>query len=297
MEQDKINLKIPENWVNVLDQDCIQFGFLKKNFEPNRNNLLNRIITSYKNDSIGHNKLLNELFVNPNETKENVSFKPIKENALLVEKLRLENDNFSHYLKGMIFFYILLSQEKREQFLFSDVFAQASQAIQEKRKLMCVLRNQKRSILYLNPLTVGKSKQEQHTYIVSFEKDRLMPLKLSSVEKAVVLNETIPHMDNSIDDLLLRLKKNGPQYSYSSEDENIVVELDPYGWDYYKKMYMYRPIPDKVVGDKMIFSCSPDHFFNYFIRLGNVVKIISPESMKNRFKSFYQKSIDRLKRD
>ncbi len=296
MFQEKISLKLSEHLVDLIDHDCLQFGILKQDRSPNRNAFLNRLFLSFQawGDKTSEYSFAFSKIINDDEAQVSVGFKPTRETSLLVQKIKEEQDNFSFYRKKLLMIYDNFAQDKRESFLFYDIYKEAKKAIQNQCCLLCQLNNNKQETVLLEPHFIASSSPERRTYLLGLKNGQYCTIGISKIRKAVMTKQKSSELSKAQEIRLLRAVKYGPQYKYSEDDEEIVVRLDSFGLEYYKKRYVYRPVPDKTDGNIMTFHCSPDQFFNYFIRLGNAITILKPESRKNRFKSFYQKSLNRL---
>ncbi len=293
MIQEKICLKLSQDLIDFIDSDCLQFGILKKDRSPNRNAFFNQLISSYQ---LWGKKAPSFPFESAQKNDKGiiVGFKPNKETFLLIEKIRGESPNFSSYRKEILETYRLLGQDKRESFLYYDVFLEAKKAIESKKCLLCLLKNEKQEEILLEPYGRKNSNPEMRFYLLGLRNGKFSTIRISKIKKAMLLDKPCRELTKAQQERFRRAELYGPQYKYAEDDEEIAVRLDSFGVACYKKMYVYRPIPEKVEDDVWYFHCSPDQFFNYFIRLGNVVTILKPDSRKNRFKSFYRKALNRL---
>jgi len=320
---EKLRITISKEIDNTIESDCVQFGFLKKDsITPNRNAFLNQLISSFyliyqKQRATNKNqfKLIIKKYLSINDVSINelsealvsnihqsdfdgstnnitISYKPNKITEPIVGWIKESISNISQYFRDMLTNYSLLSQAKRERILFTDIYSTLERSIKENKEVMVILKNEKKERVILSPYSIATSKPEIGNYLLSLRDEELSTIRLNKIENAFELYKNSIPLTEKSKTLLSRALKYGPQYRYSSQDKEIIIKLDPFGFENYRKMYLYRPLPDKQEGDCLFFNCSPDQIFNYFIRFGSTIQVISPKSLNDRFKSFYQKGLN-----
>ena len=82
--------------------------------------------------------------------------------------------------------------------------------------------------------------------------------------------------------------KYGVEYPLlSANEEPVIVRLNDKGLKLYKRIYLYRPTPDKIEGNDYYFYCSHGQIIHYFKRFGSNAVIISPKELLTKMKNYY----------
>ena len=125
------------------------------------------------------------------------------------------------------------------------------------------------------------------------DKNGYRSFRLSKIEEILFLNETSSFNDEEIAHFK-KMIKYGPQYIYTSKDEEVEIELTKKGINYFKKYYVYRPIVDRIEGYHYFFNCSIEHLFQYFSRFGAECYVIKPKSLRVRLIMYFKNSYREL---
>ena len=114
-----------------------------------------------------------------------------------------------------------------------------------------------------------------------------MTIRLSKIKYVSLLNEK-REITDKCQMIFDRQIKYGVQYPfYASYDEPVIVKMTEKGKELFKKMYLYRPTPDKIEGNLYYFNCSHNQVSHYFKRFGKDAIILSPTELAQSMKKFY----------
>lgn len=327
---EKIKIYVTERIANILEKDAEGFEFFKKDGRTvNKNALLtNLIVNYYKNFSQQQTELLNflknkiaasaevsgktlndlcfdlceklsERSAAPNGEKFDklVSLKPTKESEPIIdyiERYCLIGRTLSEYFRSMFASYVALPQDKRELIIFKQQYDAITKAIKEQKRIFITTRwgyNQKTECA---PYAVANSKEELHCYVLVANKS-CSPVRLSRIVSVTQLAIDAKFTQSQIE-LFEKMKTYGPQFIYSANDEEVLVELTAKGIDKYKRIYVHRPIPVKVENNYYYFDCSHSQIVQYFVRLGADAKIIYPKRVRDEIYNFHRRALDRYSR-
>lgn len=324
---EKIKIYVTERIANILEKDAEGFEFFKKDGRTvNKNALLtNLIVNYYKNftqqqtelltflkDKIsasapmsanGLNELcfdlcerLNERNAAPNGEKFDrlVSLKPTKESEPILEYIEsylLAGRTLSEYFRSMFASYAALPQDKRELIIFKQQYDAILRAIKEKKRVFVTTRwgvNQK---IDCAPYEVVNSKEELHCYVLAVTKS-CTTIRLSRIVSVAQLGAEASFTQAQIA-LFDKMKAYGPQFIYSTKDEEVLVELTAKGIEKFKRIYVHRPVPIKVENNYYYFNCAHSQIIQYFVRLGGSAKIVYPQSVRDEIFNFHRRALER----
>lgn len=324
---EKIKIYVTERIANILEKDAEGFEFFKKDGRTvNKNALLTNLIVNYHNSFTQqqselliflkskisssadvNGKTLNELCFDlceklnersaaPNGEKFDklVSLKPTKESEPIIdyiERYCLSGRTLSEYFRSMFASYAALPQDKRELIIFKRQYEAVVKAIKEKKRVFITTRwgfNQK---IDCAPFDVANSKEELHCYVLVATKS-CNPIRLSRIVSVTPLAINAEFTQKQIE-MFGKMKTYGPQFIYGPDEEEVLVELTAKGIDKFKKIYVHRPVPDRVENNYYYFNCSHSQIVQYFVRLGADAKIVYPQRVRDEVYNFHRRALDR----
>ena len=91
--------------------------------------------------------------------------------------------------------------------------------------------------------------------------------------------------------LIDKMKRNGIQFNYKSE-ENIIVEFTEKGFDLYNKTFLQKPNPIRpveIINEKYIleFDCSYFQSQNFLCKFGKEAKVIKSKKLARKIQEFH----------
>jgi predicted DNA-binding transcriptional regulator YafY len=224
-----------------------------------------------------------------------ISFKPTKSTIEIIDYINqflLENCSLSEYFRNMFTAYTSLPQDMREKIIFKQNYQLISDAINRKKQIFISVQGAKRATMQIAPYCFSRSKEEIHIYLIYKAEQSCKSIKLSKIQSVTVLDKNTKFNELDIK-LIEKMQKYGAQFSYDYNEEPIVVKLTPRGQLLLHKIYVHRPIPDKIEGNIYTFNCSHQQVVQYFLRFGGEVKIIAPASVKREMYDFHNDYIKR----
>ena len=314
---EKIKITVPKSTHDILIKDCENFNFFKLGDILNKNHFLNTLIVNYyekfsANEEIFKEKILkvindnvnknqNELFeqiiniVRKNENiesekkTETINLKPTKlseKHILFIENNLLGNNSISAFYRNLFNSYAHIPQNYRELIIFKDTYDTLNESIEKERKV-CITLNNNEVINYASIYKIESSKEELFNYVLLNKNNSVMTLRLSKIKYVSLLNEK-RDITEKCQMIFERQIKYGVQYPfYTFYDEPVVVKMTERGKELFKKIYLYRPTPDKIEGNLYYFNCSHNQIMHYFKRFGYDAMIISPIELAESMKKYY----------
>ncbi len=328
---EKIKITINKNVYNTLIKDCENFGFYKNETELNKNLFFNTIILNYYDyfssnektfkESIAktlngkingdENEVIDKLlevirkseYYKDDKEKEIINLKPTK----ITEKtiINIENNlslyvSLASYYRNLFTSYSNLKQNYRELIIFKENYNLILEAIKTDKQVNIVLTND-HIINNASIYKISHSREELYNYILIFSNNVTQTLRLAKIKYVTLTNLK---RDISLDAIALFEKqiKYGIEYPFlSNNEEPVIVRLNDKGLKLYKKLYLYRPTPDKIEGNDYYFYCSHNQVVHYFKRFGSNAIIISPNDLYVQMKNYYfaasKKYLDFLKKN
>lgn len=314
---EKIKISISKSTYDILLKDCENFLFFKSSKALNKNLFLNTLIVNYYenfsseeesfkekllkviNEHINENQL--ELLENIittiskdesvelNKKTEIINLKPTKlseKHILFIENNLIGNKSISSYYRNLFTSYARTPQNYRELILFKDVYETLVSSINKERKV-CITLNNNEIINGVSVYKIESSKEELFNYVLINKDNFTMTLRLSKIKYVTLLNEK-REITEKAQTMFERQIYYGVQYPfYRHNEESVIVKLSERGQSMFKKMYIYRPIPDKVEDNLYYFNCSHAQITHYFKRFGADAMIISPIDLVEKMKRYY----------
>jgi hypothetical protein len=316
---EKLKIYVTSRIAEILLKDTEGFEFYKKGgMEFNKNAFLTKLIVNYHSQFAererellafiqeklqGRGALdefcfalcekLNEQNAAPNGEKFDVllSLKPTKESEPMldyIEQYELGGRTLSEYFRSMFASYAALPQDKREQIIFKPQYDAILEAIKVKKKVFVTMsRGDKR--VEISPYAVADSKEELHLYVLGATLKSAQPIRLSRIVSVRQLSseaEFTPEQEF----VFKKMLRYGPQFIYSPYEKEVMVQLTDVGMGKFKKIYVHRPVPFKVEGNRYYFECSHAQIMQYFIRFGEDAEIIYPKKLRDEICFFHRRA-------
>ena len=315
---EKIKITVPKSTYDIIIKDCENFGFNKSETTLNKNFFLNTLIVNYydrfsANEEIFKDNLLKvinekinddqdiilEKILNvfrKNETLDSdkkteiINLKPTKlseKQIIFIENNLINNTSISSFYRNLFTSYAHNPQNFRELIIFKENYDLLTESIEKNRKVSITLKNGQ----VINDSSVYKienSKEELFNYVlIANGKNKPLTLRLSRIKYVSLLNSK-REISSDLEELFTRQINYGVQYPYnSSYEEQVIVKFSNKGKELFKKIYLYRPIPEKIEDNLYYFNCSHEQIIHYFRRFGYDAMIISPLSLAEVMKKFY----------
>ncbi len=322
---EKLKIYVTRYIADIIEKDAEAFEFFKRDgITLNKNALLSQLIVNYHNKfsaeqdallgflkeristAVGDNAKLdgvcfdiceriNKRNAAPNDEKFDVllHIKPTKQSEPVleyIERYSLAGRTLSEYFRSMLASYAAMPQNKREEIIFKPQYDAVLRAIKEKKKVFITLNNGRGSGMEAAPYAIAGSKEELHLYVLAAEKT-CAPIRLSRVASVKQLNADAV-FDGQQLYLFDKMLKYGPQFIYRPFESEAMVELTDRGVEKYKKIYVHRPVPVKIVKNYYYFECSHTQLLQYFTRFGNDAKIIYPQSLRRDVCAFHRRALE-----
>lgn len=314
---EKIKITVPKTTYDILVKDCQNFGFIKKDESLNKNLFLNTLIVNYyerfsSNEEEFKDKLLKAInqTVNNNQNElleqilsifqkndsihidnksETINLKPTKlseKTILFIENNLIQNNSISSFYRNLFTSYAHIPQNYRERIIFKETYESILDSI-DKDRTVCMYLNNGDVIKNASIYKVESSIDELFNYVLICINNSMHTIRLSKIKYITISNSKREIPERSILTFERQIKY-GVQYPfYTPDDEVVIVKMTDKGKELFKKIYLYRPIPDKIEENYYYFYCSHNQVSHYFKRFGKDGIIIYPrhlaESMKNYF--------------
>lgn len=322
---EKIKIYVTEWILNILEKDAEGFEFFKNDGRTvNKNALLTNLIVNYHNSfterqselltffksrissavAVGESTLndmcfdlcekLNEKSAAPNGEKFDrlISLKPTKESEPIIgyiENYCLAGRTLSEYFRSMLASYAALPQDKREQIIFKRQYEDISAAIKEKKRIFLTMRRGKRRELDCAPYCIALSKEELHCYVL-VAADGCKPVRLSRIACVKPLAAGADFTIEQIE-VFEKMKTYGPQFACRANEGEVMVELTEKGIEKFARIYVHRPVPVRVEGNRYYFNCAHKQIVQYFVRLGSDAAVVYPQSVRNDICAFHRRAL------
>lgn len=316
--EEKIKIMVPKETYDLLINDCRNFDFFKNNGELNKNLFFNTIVINYyksftANEEIIKNDILDilnefydsqqneclELLLNVitknriqdvKKKTEIINLKPTKLSEKAINDIQnnfINQSSISSFYRKLFNSYTQIPQNNRELIIYKENYDLILESIKKERKVCITLKNNEvindASIYAIQP-----SKEEHYNYVLFTNKnDKPLTIRLNKIKFVSLLNskrileaETITLFNKQI--------SYGVEFPlYSLNEEQVIVKLNDRGKQLFKKIYLYRPIPDKIEDNLYYFTCSHNQILYYFKRFGYDAMILSPTHLSKKMKDYY----------
>ena len=328
MVSEKIKIYVSAELEAIVNKDTESFEFFKSNgVDLNRNALLTRLIVNYsesfhekqrrmidymsarlERQGLKNDSTLKALCFEMSERLQNmhstfasgkfdrpISIKPTRASAPTIQYIEgycLYGASLSEHFRNMLASYASLPQDEREKIIFKGELEKILLAIEQKKKIFITMANH-RSTLVVSPCRLTSSKEELHVYLLAGSKDGALPIRLSRIASVDILSEDAVITEAEAH-IINKMVKYGPQFIYGAYEPQVIVELTHKGVDKFRKLYVHRPVPDKVEGNRYYFSCSYFQLLNYFLRFGEDAYIVEPKKLRLDIIHFFKRAVKKI---
>ena len=254
------------------------------------------------------------------------SFRINKENISILRDENVSAEYYDgalgKYLKALFEEYSNKLPYEREQIFFADEYKAINQAIKDEVKIKITLLSKGKDLLpsrfEVEPYQIIHNKSKTYNYLIGFAKRIPQPgTELSEAEKNTTKEDSIKCFRlSNIATVTLYSKRNGAYISkndillfkekmkdtdieyLSGKTSEIIIKLSSLGIKLYNSIRYQRPQYLKIDSNgKSIyyFNCTERQILNYFLKFGKDAYIIEPLELREKFKEFYEKSLDQYK--
>lgn len=179
-----------------------------------------------------------------------------------------------------------MPQNYRELIIFKENYDLLIESIEKNKKVDLTLKNGD-TITNASIYKIENAKEELFNYVLLEMNNKPYTIRLSKIKYVSLLN-TKREISNEIANIFERQIKYGVQYPfYSLNEEEVIVKMTDRGKQLFKKIYLYRPIPDKIEDNLYYFNCSHNQLTQYFKRFGYDAMIISPVHVAEYMNNYY----------
>lgn len=315
--EEKIKISLKESILSTLKKDCANFGFIKKSNELNKNAFINTLIVNYyesfsnneesfKNDVFEVLKsikkkddIFDEIFkiinkkeypLDKNEKTLSLSFKPTKSSQKAIEyisNMLIHNESISSYYRRLFTSYSHKPQNEREIIMFKENYDILTKSIKKNLKVCLTLKSGE-ILKDVSVYCVSHSNEELFNYVLlEHDKGKTFTIRLSKIKNISIITKERTFTENSVA-IFEKQIKYGIQYTIlENENSTIKIKLTPKGITLFEKLYVYRPICDKIEGDIYYFNCSYSQIYQYFCRFGKHAIILEPKILVERMRDYY----------
>lgn len=192
-----------------------------------------------------------------------------------------------------------LNDTERDKIIKKDIFKNINDSI--KNKTIILIEMAHKQSYFIKPISIET--HLNHTYVIckSCKKEDgingtyiNMNPKLSNIISVTNTLKPCNISDKEKNNMLKKIKSNGAAYFYTNS-EDIKIELTTEGVRMYKSVFHQRPIYKSLEGNIYTFNCTQLQAYNYFFKFGSKAKVISPQTLKDKFASQYEDAYNTYK--
>ena len=207
------------------------------------------------------------------------------------------------FIRSVIEEYCSLPFIKRERIYRKDIYETIEKACTEKRILKIKANYYgKDQLFYVYPYKIVPDPFHTQAYLVCYsrkaedeEKDKIVAsFSMARINSPTMLTKTFHLNKQEINNIEMQIANYSPAYLIG-RPEQISVLLTKKGKQSYQSRLYSRPekIESLSNDDVYVFDCTQQQIFNYFFSFGSDAEIISPESLRNRFKNTHEKALNK----
>lgn len=320
---DKIKINVTKRTADILEKDAEGFEFFKADGRTcNKNALLTRLVVNYHEQfrkqeneqreylrrTIGAAAYISKAdletlcrTISAHTQKKKaaplaerfectVNLKPTRESQPVIdfiEQYLLEGSTLSEYFRNLFSSYAALPQDEREKIVFRPQYEALERAIREKKKVFVTTQRSRERGTELSPYRIAASKEELHCYLLAAQGGACFPMRLSRIVSVVLLDAEAV-FGEAQEEIFARMLAYGPQFHYTKNEEEAVVQFTAYGLEMYRNMYVHRPVPVSVNNNTYTFACSHQQLFQYLVRFGKDAYVVRPAALRERIRTFFR---------
>lgn len=205
------------------------------------------------------------------------------------------------YIRCVVEEYCSLPFIKRERIYRKEIYDSIEQACKEKRILKVKTIDQ--LVFYVYPYKIVSDPFQTQSYLVCYsrkeneeDKDKIVAsFSMARINKPTTLVKTFHLNKQEISNIDHQISKYSAAYLVG-KSEKIKVKLTENGKQLYQSRLYSRPeIESRPTDDVYVFDCTPKQIYNFFFSFGADAEIISPDSLRDRFKNELSKALDNYK--
>ena len=319
MEKENFNVKVSNKIVEILDRDMEIFN------QKNRNSMINKIILTYlkiKNQDDIQEKMfydIKNMDVNMSAEKEKKLKEIIRKNLYETLKIKKgnsklinfhlnkktfqeckslgENLNYfdTEFFRVIFEWYSLKAKYEREQILFYEEILIIKEAIEKKYELEFKVKDNNGKLLKITnsyPFGIFESKDENYNYLVTADNnEKLYSTRISNIMNLLLIRK-IFSVSKEIQEKAKERIKN--RYYGMGNIIRCKIEFTEIGYRNFKVISHLRPkaIEQDQKNRILTFNEPEDSLFFYFRQFGENIKILEPESLKQKLKEFYKNALE-----
>lgn len=205
------------------------------------------------------------------------------------------------YIRCVVEEYCSLPFIKRERIYRKEIYDIIEQACKEKRILKVKTIDQ---LFYVYPYKIVSDPFQTQSYLVCYsrkaeeeDKDKIVAsFSMARINKPTKLVKTFHLNKQEISNIDHQISKYSAAYLVGKSDQ-IEVKLTENGKRIYQSRLYSRPekIERRSTDDVYVFECTHQQIYNFFFSFGADAEIISPDSLRDRFKNELSKALDNYK--
>ena len=324
MEKENFNVKVSNKIVEILDRDMEIFN------QKNRNSMINKIILTYlkiKNQDDIQEKMfydIKNMDVNMSAEKEKKLKEIIRKNLYETLKIKKgnsklinfhlnkktfqeckslgENLNYfdTEFFRVIFEWYSLKAKYEREQILFYEEILIIKEAIEKKYELEFKVKDNNGKLLKITnsyPFGIFESKDENYNYLVTADNnEKLYSTRISNIMNLLLIRKIFSVSKEVQEKAKERIKN---RYYGIGNIIRCKIEFTEIGYRNFKVISHLRPNPiepNPIEQDQknriLTFNEPEDSLFFYFRQFGENIKVLEPESLKQKLKGFYKKALE-----
>ena len=217
-----------------------------------------------------------------------------------------ENEYYSRpglYIRSIIEEYCSLPFIKRERIYRKNIYETIERACKEKRILKIKANYYgKDQLFYVYPYKIIPDQFHTQSYLVCYsrkmedeEKDKIVAsFSMARINPPTMLTSTFHLNKDEIANIETQITNYSPAYLIG-KPEQIKVKLTKKGKQSYQSRLYSRPekIESLSSDDIYVFDCTQQQIFNYFFPFGADAEIISPESLRNKFRNTLSQALEK----
>lgn len=198
------------------------------------------------------------------------------------------------YIRSIIEEYCALPFIERERIYRKDIYDTIERACKE-RRILKIKANYygKDQLFYVYPYKIVPDSFHSQSYLVCFSRkieendcDKIVAsFSMARLNTPTMLQKTFHLNKQEIENIEMQLSNHSPAYLVG-KTEQIKVRLTQKGKQSYQTRLYSRPekIESLSTDSIYVFNCTHQQIFNYFFPFGTDAEIISPDTLRNRFK-------------
>ena len=319
MEKENFNVKVSNKIVEILDRDMEIFN------QKNRNSMINKIILTYlkiKNQDDIQEKMfydIKNMDVNMSAEKEKKLKEIIRKNLYETLKIKKgnsklinfhlnkktfqeckslgENLNYfdTEFFRVIFEWYSLKAKYEREQILFYEEILIIKEAIEKKYELEFKVKDNNGKLLKITnsyPFGIFESKDENYNYLVTADNnEKLYSTRISNIMNLLLIRKIFSVSKEVQEKAKERIKN---RYYGMGNIIRCKIEFTEIGYRNFKVISHLRPkaIEQDQKNRILTFNEPEDSLFFYFRQFGENIKILEPESLKQKLKEFYKNALE-----